>query len=121
MLTKLSNFPRLKHPNKGDEIVDPTRRRALGLAAAAPFVLLGLAASAKAADAPACYDYDLMPANQKSMRLSLGFKDASQDPNKHCGLCRFFTASSGGCGTCVLLSGGAVSSGSVCDSWTAKS
>jgi High potential iron-sulfur protein len=98
-----------------------SRRNMLRASAAAPLLLLGLATSARAADAVACFDLDSMPSSQKNLRKSLGFKPQSTDPKKHCGICNFFTPSEGDCGKCTLLSGGPVSTGSVCNSWVAKS
>lgn len=108
-----------------DEPVSPldtplSRRGLIGLAAGAPLLLAGLATAGHAEDVPVCVNLDTLPASQKSMRRSLGFKLQSPDPNKHCGLCAFFTGAAGGCGKCQLLSGGAVAAASVCDSWAAK-
>lgn len=93
-----------------------SRRNLLGLIAVAP---IGIVA-ARAQGAPACYDPTVLPASQASMRKTLGFKDISSDPSKHCSLCVFFTGSKSGCGTCVLLSGGPVSVTSVCNSFGRK-
>lgn len=95
-----------------------TRRGLLGLAGAA--VAIGFAGRAAAAQADSCLDMAKLPASQKSMRRSLGFQEASADPKKRCGTCSFFKAAGTGCGTCVLLSGGAVRPTSVCNSWAAK-
>jgi hypothetical protein len=93
----------------------------IGLAAGAPLLLAGLATAGHAEDVPAiCVNLDTLPASQKNMRRSLGFKLQSPDPKKHCGVCAFFTGPAGGCGKCQLLSGGAVAATSVCDSWAAK-
>ncbi|HEY0958985.1 MAG TPA: high-potential iron-sulfur protein [Novosphingobium sp.] len=54
------------------------------------------------------------------MRRSLGFVDTAPDPRKRCGLCVFFTSTSGDCGKCQLLSGGPVPATGHCDSWAAK-
>jgi hypothetical protein len=104
-----------------DNAVLKARRRVLGMAAASPLILLALASSPRAADSTACFDLDALPASQLSLRRSFNFKPQSPDPKKHCGICNFFTATDGDCGKCALLSGGPVSFGSVCDSWTAKS
>ena len=96
------------------------RRKLLANAVAAPLLLAGLAASVRLAGASACMDLDAMPANQKSLRRSLGFKLQSPDSAKHCSGCAFFTANGGNCGKCQLLSGAAVTADSVCDSWTRK-
>lgn len=95
------------------------RRRFLGLAGATPFILIGLANSARAADA-ACYTPETLPASQKRTRKALGFADVSADPAKSCGGCAFFSGAANGCGTCQLLSGGPVSAKSLCRSWAKK-
>ena len=95
-----------------------SRRRVLQAAAAAPVILLG--GTVLAASSAACFDLDSMPAGDKSLRTSLGFKAQSTDSNKRCGTCAFFTPSAGDCGKCTLLSGGPVSLTSVCDSWAGK-
>lgn len=108
---------------EGDGVTDRSvSRRALiaRLGIAMPLLLLGRGAAAIAPGAGACVDLDALPASQKGMRRSLGFKLQSPDPHKRCGLCTFFTASGGDCGKCALLSGGAVTTTSVCDSWAAK-
>ena len=99
--------------------MNASRRRLLGTVAAAPVMLL-LTRAAPAAAAAACFDLNTMPADEKSLRTSIGFKAQSSDNAKRCGTCTFFTASAGDCGKCTLLSGGAVSTSSVCDSWAAK-
>jgi len=96
-----------------------SRRGLFGLAAAGPLLLA--AAKAQAQDVAACVNLDALPASQKSMRRSLGFKALSSDPKKRCGTCAFFTAPAGACGKCQLLSGGAVAAASVCDNWAGKS
>jgi hypothetical protein len=93
-----------------------TRRSVIRLAAAAPLLAIGYGAAA----APVCFDLEKLPATQKNMRASLGFKPVSTDTRKHCSICNFYSASTQGCGTCALLSGGGVSENSVCDSWAAK-
>lgn len=92
------------------------RRRLLGMAAVFPLLVAAAGVRAQAV----CVNLDTLPAGQKGMRRSLGFKLVSDDPKKHCGSCTFFSAAAGGCGKCQLLSGGAVGEGSVCDSWAQK-
>lgn len=97
----------------------------LGLAGAAPLVLLGLSSGAGAADAPACFDPEKLPASAKSLRKALGFVTPAPDPAKACGGCAFFVATAkngegAGCGTCGLLSGGPVTAKSWCRSWAKK-
>lgn len=97
-----------------------SRRGLIRLAACAPLLAAGFATRGAAQDAPVCVNLDTLPASQKGMRRSLGFKLQSPDPKKHCGICAFFTGPATGCGKCQLLSGGAVAATSVCDSWAAK-
>lgn len=96
----------------------------LGLARAAPLALLGLSSGAGAADAPACFDPEALPASAKSLRKALGFVTPAPDPAKACGGCAFFVAGGqndkAGCGTCGLLSGGPVTAKSWCRSWARK-
>jgi hypothetical protein len=99
--------------------MNQSRRQVLRAAAAAP-ILLVLSRMASSADSAKCFDLDSMPASDKSLRSSLGFKAQSSDSNKRCGTCAFFTPSAGDCGKCTLLSGGAVASTSVCESWASK-
>lgn len=75
----------------------------------------GLALGAMPARAAACFDPDL--AQDEPTRGAVNFLPVSTDPARHCGRCAFFKATGGGCGTCVILSGGAVSNQSVCDSF----
>lgn len=82
-----------------------------------PAALMGLAGQARA---QACYDPAALPMSQRSRRRSLGFKEQAPDPKKVCGTCSFFTATSGGCGTCRMLTGGPVAATSVCNSWAGK-
>jgi hypothetical protein len=72
------------------------------------------------ARAQSCYDPASLPMSQRSRRRSLGFKDQAPDPKKVCGGCAFFTATSAGCGTCKMLTGGVVSATSNCNSWAKK-
>ncbi|EQB08865.1 hypothetical protein L288_07055 [Sphingobium quisquiliarum P25] len=59
---------------------------------------------------------------QQSLRRSLGYQEISNDPKRVCGGCAFFTADgASSCGKCQLLSGGVVTSRSVCTSWAGKS
>lgn len=92
-----------------------TRRGILGLAG-----LVGLGIATAASGQAVCLDMATLPAGQKNMRKSIGFQEQSSDPKKHCATCTFFTAKGASCGTCALLSGGAVNPTSVCASWAAK-
>ena len=86
------------------------------LALCAP--IAGLATRAFAQDV--CVDLNKLPMSQKGLRRSFGFKPQAPDPKKQCGGCSFFKGSTAGCGTCQLLSGGAVFATSTCDNWAAK-
>ncbi len=96
------------------------RRTFLGLAGATPLALFGLASAVRGADSTACYNPEMLPASQKSMRKALGFTEVSADPAKSCSGCAFFTGATNGCGKCQLLSGGPVSATSLCRSWAKK-
>lgn len=100
--------------------MNKSRRGILGAAAMMPLLVLGFGSAARAKSA-ACFDLDSLPSGQQSLRRTLGFKAKSDDPEKHCGICAFFKATEGDCGTCQLLSGGAVSTESVCNSFAKKS
>ena len=93
-----------------------SRRRIL---VAAGLIPLGLAVGglAHAAEAVACGEVSLA---QKNRRKGLGYLDASTDAKRRCGLCVFFTAGSGDCGTFQMLSGGPVNTGAVCNSFAPK-
>lgn len=96
-----------------------SRRSFLAVVALAPFA--ALAAGRAGAQIPACYDPAQLPLSQKSLRASLKYVDAAPDQaKKRCGLCAFFTGAQAGCGTCVLLSGGAVNATGVCNNFAPK-
>lgn len=98
-----------------------TRREIIGLALGGAVGAAALQSAAAAAEPTPCFNPEALPASQKNMRSSLNFRIASPDPKKKCGSCAFFTPQgSAGCGACALLSGGAVLSGSVCDSWAQR-
>jgi len=99
---------------------DGGRRRLLGLLAASPILILGLSRESRAAGGSSCVNLEDMPPGESGVRKELGFKLVSSDPAKQCGGCGFFTATESECGTCLLMSGGAVTAHSVCDSWAAK-
>lgn len=94
------------------------RRQFLAGMAVLAGALPGMAAAQ--GSAPACYDPATLPLSQKNQRRSLGYVEASTDPQKHCAVCSFFTASAPGCGTCVILGGGPVNAGALCTSFAAK-
>jgi hypothetical protein len=95
-----------------------SRRRFLALAGLSPIVVLGVRAAA--AEPALCYDPATLSLSQKSRRRAVGFLDKSGDPARHCSLCNFFTAAAPGCGTCTILGGGPVNTGSVCNSFARK-
>lgn len=75
-------------------------------------------ASAHAADS-ACVDPKTMSASEVTSRNSLHWSAMSTQPDKSCAMCNFFSATSGGCGSCMILGGPTYATG-YCDSWTAK-
>lgn len=78
------------------------------------------ASGRKSSDAAAECAADL-EAGQLSLRESLNYVDAFDDPEKTCGACAFFTGEgNGACGSCELLSGGPVAKGGHCSSWSPK-
>jgi hypothetical protein len=111
-----------KHPHQKAEqrYVDSQRRHVFALATV-PLLLLGVGSRARAADTAACFDLESLPASQKRLRRSIGFRLAEKEATQRCGSCAFFTASAGDCGKCEMLSGEVVSTAYVCDSWAAKS
>lgn len=95
-----------------------SRRNFVLLAGMAPLALV--AGRGAAAVPPACYDPASLPLSQKNRRRSLGYTDASTDPQKSCSACAFFIVGEGSCGTCQLLSEGPVSAHGVCNSFALK-
>jgi hypothetical protein len=77
-----------------------------------------LVTSAHAADS-ACVDLKKLSSDETTSRNSLHWTVKSTQPDKTCEKCNFFTATSGGCGSCMILGGPTYAAGS-CDSWTAK-
>ena len=98
-----------------------SRRRFLALAGLAPLAVFG-ASGIAGAQAPAkqCYDPATLPLSPKNRRRGIGYKEPATEPNKKCQLCAFFTAKEAGCGTCQMLTGGAVSANGVCNSFAPK-
>jgi hypothetical protein len=92
------------------------RRQFLIACGLAPFAA-ALAGIAKAAE-PACGGE--VPLSQKNRRRTLGYLEESTQPQRRCGLCTYFTAGEGGCGTCQMLSGGAVNANGVCNYFVAR-
>ena len=98
-----------------------TRRRLLARAmqlSIGAALVSGAADAAHAADA-ACVDLKKMSADEQNSRNSLHWTAKSTHADKTCAGCNFFTATTGGCGSCMILGGPTYASG-YCDSWTAK-
>lgn len=98
--------------------MDGSRRNFLVWASIIPAALIG--ARAAKAQGAACYDPAALPLNVKNRRASLGFVEQSGDPKRRCGLCTFFQAGQGDCGSCQLLVGAPVTAMGVCNSFAAK-
>ena len=95
--------------------LSPTRRSLLTAALAVPAAALAIPAAA----ADVCVDLDALPSGQKSLRQAVNFKLVSDDPNRRCSGCAFYTAAQGDCGKCQILSGPVPAAGH-CDSWAAR-
>jgi len=93
-----------------------TKRGFLIASCLAPLAAV-LAPSAKAAETACGADLSL---SQKNRRRALGYVDASPDPKTKCSLCTYYTPGEGGCGTCQMQGGGAVSAGGLCKFFVAK-
>ena len=94
-----------------------SRRDFLGLIGVAPMLLFaGRAAAAETA----CYSAASLTMTQKNLRRSVDFSEASPDPKRRCGLCAFFTAAKGNCGSCQIMSGSPVTALGVCTSFAPK-
>lgn len=101
--------------------MDTSRRQFLTRAALGSLALAAAARASAAEPAPAtCVDPASLPLSQKNRRRSLGYVDNSADANRRCGVCAFYVAGQGGCGTCQILSGGPVSASGVCTSFARK-
>lgn len=69
-----------------------------------------------------CADPEVLSESEMGLRRSLGYVEKSEDPNKTCSTCAFFTpASESGCGSCEMFKGGPVNPDGHCISWSAKS
>jgi hypothetical protein len=61
-----------------------------------------------------------MSRGEADLRKSLGYTDVS-DNAQTCSRCTYFKSAAGAaCGTCDILSGGAVTAGGHCRSWTER-
>ena len=81
---------------------------------------LAVSATRAAAQGAACADPAELSLAQRSQRRALNYIEPAPDPKRHCGICAFFAATAGGCGSCQLMSGGPVSASGVCNSFAAK-
>jgi len=88
------------------------RRKLLILGSLLPMALPGIVAAE-----PTCGG--ALSMSQKNRRRALGYLDVSNDPKRRCGLCSYFSEAEPGCGKCQMLSGGAVTNNSVCNSFVA--
>ena len=84
------------------------------------FAAAPLLSKVSAQSPTACADPATLPLSQRSRRRALGYTSPSTDPQKHCSLCSFFMPAAGGCGTCQMLSGGAVEATAVCTSFAKR-
>lgn len=97
--------------------MNQTRRNFIALAGIAPLAVI----TARAAHAASvCNDPASLSLAQKNMRRGLGYVEVAPDPKKRCGVCAFFTARQGSCGSCQMMSGGPVDAASVCNSFAPK-
>lgn len=92
--------------------------RAVQISIGGALVAAAAVEAASAADS-ACVDLTKMSSDEVSSRNSLHWTAMSSQPTKTCAACNFFTATSGGCGSCMILGGPTYATG-YCDSWTAK-
>ena len=97
--------------------MDQSRRRFLAYAGLAPFAVM---ATRAAAAEGVCYTPESLPFSQKTRRRSIGFVEVSPHADQRCGLCAFFTAGEGACGSCQMLSGGPVTAAGFCNSFAPK-
>lgn len=68
----------------------------------------------------ACYDPNAVSSGEAELRRSLEYTEHAADPAKRCEHCAFATFAKEGCGTCQMFSGGPISRGAVCSSFSAK-
>lgn len=81
--------------------------------------LVGAAIEPASAAEAACVDLKKMSSDEVAGRNSLHWTAMSTQPDKSCSMCQFFSATSGGCGMCMILNGPTYAAG-YCDSWTMK-
>lgn len=98
--------------------MNQSRRNFLVLAGLAP--IAAVTAGKAFATPSACNLSTSLPLAQKNSRRGLGYVDVAPDPKKRCGVCAFFTATTGTCGTCQMMNGGPADAGSVCRSFAPK-
>jgi hypothetical protein len=92
----------------------------LAIAGISPLLLLGVWRVAGAQPLPVCDNVGSLSLSRRNRRRSLRYVDVSDDAQKRCGKCSFFTGGERNCGKCQLLAGGAVSASGVCASFAAR-
>lgn len=94
-----------------------TRRGLLwtGMQLTAAGALIAAGSAARAADSGTCADSKM----DSGLAASLKYTEHSPDPAKPCSGCGFFTAGSGGCGSCSIFNSNVNANGH-CDSWAPK-
>lgn len=70
--------------------------------------------------AATCYDPASLPPGQAELRESLEYIDVSTDPARRCDHCAFASFENASCGSCQIFSGGPISPGGVCSSFSAQ-
>ncbi|MCB2076272.1 MAG: high-potential iron-sulfur protein [Novosphingobium sp.] len=91
----------------------PDRRSLLAIGLLAPFVLTHTAKAQTTC-------VGSLSMSDRNRRRALGYVEASKSRDRRCGLCTFFTATEGACGTCQMLSGQPVDAAAVCNSFVVK-
>lgn len=100
--------------------MDHARRKFIGLTALG----VGLAFSARAQETQECqqaqcYDPLALPLSQRNRRRSVNYVETSADANRRCGLCIYFAATQGNCGSCQILTS-VVNAGASCASFAQR-
>lgn len=95
--------------------MNSSRRNLILMTLIAP--LAGLVTRRANATDARCYDPATLSLSQKSRRRTLGYVDKSTNATKRCDICAFYKKTTGECGSCDLLSGGAVAASGVCNSY----
>ena len=98
--------------------MDKNRRQFLAIAGLVP--IIAITAKAASAAEPVCYDPAAIPLTQRNRRRAISFVEQSSDPARRCGVCAFFHAQTGECGTCDMLGRGQVTARGVCTAFAKK-